>query len=99
MSTQVYATDLTDAEWDLIQPLLPAQPRTGRPRRHPWRTLLNAMCYQPRTGGAWRCLALPGSGMAAVADRLSLLAEMAARWDLGTAPYHAARAAARATGP
>lgn len=56
MCTQRYATDLTDAEWDLTQPLLPAPPRTGRPRRHPWRTLLNAIFYQLRTGGAWRFL-------------------------------------------
>lgn len=56
MSTQLYATDLSDAEWKLIQPLLPAQPRTGRPRLHPWRTILNAIFYQLRTGGAWRFL-------------------------------------------
>ena len=56
MSTQRYATDLTDAEWDLIRPLLPAQPRTGRPRWHSWRTILNAIFYQLRTGGAWRFL-------------------------------------------
>jgi putative transposase len=56
MSIQLYATDLTDAEWDLIQPLLPAPAPTGRPRLHPWRTLLNAIFYQLRTGGAWRFL-------------------------------------------
>lgn len=56
MSTQLYATDLTDAEWNLIRPLLPAQARTGRPRRHGWRTILNAIFYQLRSGGAWRFL-------------------------------------------
>lgn len=56
MCTQLYATDLTDAEWDLIQPLLPAPTQTGRPRLHSWRTLLNAIFYQLRTGGAWRFL-------------------------------------------
>lgn len=29
---------------------------TGRPRLHPWRTILNAIFYQLRTGGAWRFL-------------------------------------------
>jgi transposase len=53
MSTLLYATDLTDAEWDFIQPLLPTQPHPGRPRQHPWRTLLNAIFYHLRTGGAW----------------------------------------------
>jgi transposase len=56
MATQLYATDLTDTEWEVIRPLLPAQARTGRPRRHTWRTILNAIFYQLRTGGAWRFL-------------------------------------------
>ena len=56
MSTQRYATDLSDAEWTLIEPLLPFPPRTGRPRLHAWRTLLDAILYQLRTGGAWRLL-------------------------------------------
>jgi transposase len=56
MSIQLYPTDLTDSEWERIQPLLPPQPRTGRPRQHPWRTLLNAIFYQVRAGGAWRFL-------------------------------------------
>lgn len=56
MTTQRYATNLTDAEWDLIEPLLPVPAHTGRPRHHPWRTLLNAIFYQLRTGGAWRFL-------------------------------------------
>ena len=51
-----YATDLTDAEWALLQPLLPAPAHTGRPRRHSLRTILNAIFYQLRTGGAWRFL-------------------------------------------
>jgi transposase len=54
MSTQFYATDLTDAEWDLIQPLLPAPAHTGRPRLHSWNTMLNAIFYQLCTRGAWR---------------------------------------------
>ena len=56
MSTLRYATDLSDAEWTVIQPLLPPTPLTGRPRVHPWRTLLNAIFYQLRTGGPWRYL-------------------------------------------
>ncbi len=50
--TPLYATDLTDAEWTLIQPLLPPEAPTGRPRVHSLRTILNAIFYQPRTGGA-----------------------------------------------
>jgi putative transposase len=56
MFTQLYASDLTEAEWTLIEPLLPPQAPTGRPRMHSLRTILNAIFYQLRTGGAWRFL-------------------------------------------
>lgn len=56
MDTQLYATDLSDAEWALIRPFLPADAHIGRPRRHSWRTILNAIFYQLRAGGAWRFL-------------------------------------------
>jgi transposase len=55
----LYATDLTDlsdAEWALLEPLLPRESPIGRPRLHPSRTILNALFYQLRTGGAWRFL-------------------------------------------
>ena len=45
-----------DAEWTLLEPLLPPESPIGRPRRHAPRTLLNAIFYQLRTGGAWRFL-------------------------------------------
>src|SRR3712207_3529808 len=51
-----YATSLTDAEWVLIAPFLPAPARTGRPRRWPMRLILDAILYVLRTGGAWRHL-------------------------------------------
>jgi putative transposase len=53
---QLYASDLTDAEWTLLEPLLPAESPIGRPRLHSLRTILNALFYQLRTGGAWRFL-------------------------------------------
>jgi transposase len=56
LSPQLYASDLTDAEWAHIQPLLPPAAPTGRPRLHSLRTILNAIFYQLRTGGAWRFL-------------------------------------------
>src|SRR5215469_8935058 len=54
--TLLYATDLTDAEWHLLEPLLPAEAPTGRPRRHSRRTILNAIFSVLRTGCAWRLL-------------------------------------------
>ena len=57
MATQIYLTDLTDAEWDLLHSLLPdTVSRRGRPRRHSLRTILNAIFSVLRTGCAWRFL-------------------------------------------
>jgi putative transposase len=55
-SPLLYASDLTDAEWTLLKPLLPPESPIGRPRLHSLRTILNAIFYQLRTGGAWRFL-------------------------------------------
>ncbi len=51
-----YDTDLTDAEWALIGPLLPEPRARGRPRRWPTREILNAILYVLRGGIAWRLL-------------------------------------------
>ncbi len=58
MDTQLllYATDLTNREWTLLEPLLPPESPIGRPHLHARRTILNAIFYQLRTGGAWRFL-------------------------------------------
>jgi putative transposase len=55
-SPLLYASDLTDTEWELLEPLLPPESPIGRPRRHSPRTILDAIFYQLRTGGAWRFL-------------------------------------------
>jgi putative transposase len=51
-----YATDLTDREWALLAPLLPAPKPGGRPAVHERRELVNAMLYWLRAGCAWRLL-------------------------------------------
>ena len=56
ISPLLYASDLTDAEWAVLAPLLPPESPIGRPRLHSPRTILNAIFYQLRTGGAWRFL-------------------------------------------
>lgn len=52
-----YPTDLSDDEWQRIEPLIP-KPRTnrGRKRKHPTREILNAIFYLLRAGCAWRML-------------------------------------------
>jgi putative transposase len=51
-----YASDLTDAEWELIEPLLPKPRRIGRPRKIDLRAVLNAILYMLATGCQWRAL-------------------------------------------
>ena len=51
-----YATDVTDAEYALIEPLLPGAKRGGRRRETPLREVVNALLYLLRTGCPWRML-------------------------------------------
>jgi transposase len=56
MSTRSYDTDLTDAAWAFIAPVLPAARPGGRPRTTSLRAVLNAIFYLLRTGCQWRLL-------------------------------------------
>ena len=51
-----YASDLTDAEWRLVVPLLPERSRWGRPRVVDLRAVLEALLYMASTGCQWRAL-------------------------------------------
>jgi transposase len=52
----VYRGELTNEQWEKIEPLLPPQkPRTGRPA-HEHRNLLNGILWILRTGAPWRDL-------------------------------------------
>jgi transposase len=51
-----YASDMTDAEWALIEPHLPAAKRLGRPRCVPLRGVVEALLYLLRTASPWRLL-------------------------------------------
>ena len=51
-----YASDLTDAEWALVEPMMPAANRIGRPRKTDLREVVNALLYLASAGCAWRLL-------------------------------------------
>jgi putative transposase len=51
-----YASDLTDAEWALLKPFMPAPSRIGRPRGTDLRAVVNAILYMASTGCQWRAL-------------------------------------------
>ena len=56
MSTRFYATDMNDAAWAFVAPVLPAARPGGRPRTTNLRAVLNAIFYLLRTGCQWRLL-------------------------------------------
>lgn len=51
-----YASDTTDAEWALIEPLLPSPHERGRPRETPLREVVNAIFYIAQSCCQWRML-------------------------------------------
>ncbi len=53
---RAYPSDLTDQEWQILDPLVPAVRTGGRPAGHEHREIVNAILYVLRTGCQWRAL-------------------------------------------
>jgi transposase len=51
-----YPTDLTDAQWAILEPLVPTVKPGGRPAKHDRREIVDAMLYVLRGGISWRSL-------------------------------------------
>ena len=51
-----YPTHLSDAEWNYIEPHMPAPKGYGRRRTHSLREILNAIFYLLKSGCQWRLL-------------------------------------------
>lgn len=58
MRTPRYPSDMSDAEWAILEPLLPPPQPRGRRRTVDARAVLDGLRYVLRTGCQWR--ALPG---------------------------------------
>ncbi|WP_412030568.1 IS5 family transposase [Deinococcus yunweiensis] len=56
MTRSAYPNDLTDAEWNVLQPFLPPEARRGRPRIWSLREILDGIFYVLRGGIAWRAM-------------------------------------------
>ena len=56
MNRTPYPSDLTDAQWKWIAPLIPKPKPGGRPRKANMREVLNAIWYVVRSGCAWRMI-------------------------------------------
>jgi transposase len=70
-----YPSDLTDAEWALVAPLIRPAKRGGRPRTADVREVLNAIFYILATGCQWSALPKGLPPKSTVSDYFS-------RWDL-----------------
>lgn len=55
MKIAVYPSDLTDAQWEFLEPMLPKASRRGRPRTDR-RLVINAILYIVKGGIHWRML-------------------------------------------
>src|SRR5918911_2811727 len=56
MRTPCYPTDLTDEQWAVVKPLLPAAKPGGRPRRTDLRAVWDGCQYRNKTSCQWRLL-------------------------------------------
>src|SRR2546427_5992700 len=56
MTRQRYPSDLTDAQWARIAPLIPPPKPGGHPRTVNIREVVNAIFYLNKTGCQWRAL-------------------------------------------
>ena len=55
-----FPSDLTEAEWARLRPLIPDATPGGRPRKTDMRAAMNAIFYLLRTGCPWRYLPRDG---------------------------------------
>ncbi len=53
---RLYPTDLSDAEWMILEPLIPAAKSGGRPPKWTRRQILDGIFYLVRSGCHWRLL-------------------------------------------
>ena len=56
MPRRRYPSDTTDAEWAVLEPLVPGPRPGGRPAAHERREVVDAIFYVLRTGCQWRAL-------------------------------------------
>lgn len=53
MSRKTYTSDVTDEEWAILEPLIPAAKEGGRPRVVDMREVVNGIFYVLKTGCQW----------------------------------------------
>ncbi len=56
MNRESYPSDLTDAQWEELAPLVPLAKPGGRPRTVDMREVINGTLYVLRSGCTWRMI-------------------------------------------
>ena len=56
MNREAYPSDLTDAQWEVLAPLIPLVKPGGRPRTVDLREVINGILYVLRSGCTWRMM-------------------------------------------
>lgn len=56
MTRKAYPSDVANAEWQIIEGLLPLAQATGRPREVNLREIINGIFYVLREGCSWRAM-------------------------------------------
>src|SRR3954471_6223050 len=79
-----YESDLTDAEWTLVAPLIRPAKRGGRPRTVNVREVLNAIFYVLWTGCQWKALPKDLPPRAAPSGSTSTYGTGTGRWSAST---------------
>jgi transposase len=90
-----YPSNLTDAEWKQLKPLIPEASPGGRPRKTDMRAAMNAIFYLLRTGCPWRYL--PRDEFPPRSTVYNILRKFQKVWRVGGYLGRAAHGFARAT--
>jgi putative transposase len=56
MTRKAYKTDITEAQWQILEPLIPPAKTGGHPRTADMREVVNGIFYVLRTGCGWEML-------------------------------------------
>lgn len=84
-----YPSDLTDAEWEQLEPVIPDASPGGRPRKTDMRSAMNAILYLLRTGCPWRYLPRDGFPPRSTVYNIFRKFQKDGTWDVIRAHLHA----------
>ena len=85
-----FPSNLTDAEWDRLGPLIPAAAPGGRPRKTDMRAAMDAILYLLRTGCPWRYLPRDGFPPRSTVYNIFRKFQREGAWEAIWAELHAA---------